>query len=270
MKIFFYILFFITFACSCQKDGTIKNIQNKDFVGIENVENDNDTSHTDRFESDTFSFPAYEVKKDSRPIKFWATSYHLVQLDVNTGDIPLRDLEGSELGPRLSLVDWCNSALEGSVQIDFKNGELKTYNYAGSTPNFEVDCSKVVRFKLGKTKFKLARGVYGDGFGEYILAPYRTLAADLDKFKLGTVVYIPRARGAEIKLNNGKTIIHDGYFFIGDKGGAIKSNHLDVFIGTHEDSDFFPWIENNQKGTFIGYEVTDLTIIAELKRLHQP
>ncbi len=56
---------------------------------------------------------------------------------------------------------------------------------------------------------------------DYILAPFRTLATDQKVYPHGTVFFIPEARGAEIVLSNGRKIIHDGYFFAGDKGGAM-------------------------------------------------
>ena len=69
-------------------------------------------------------------------------------------------------------------------------------------------------------------------------------------------------------VKNGRTIIHDGYFFAGDEGGAIKGNHVDVFIGTHLEAPFFPWIGSNQSKTFDAYVVQDQQIISELKRFH--
>ena len=110
--------------------------------------------------------------------------------------------------------------------------------------------------------------MYGDGLDGYILSPYRTLATDGSRIPPGTVLYVPEARGAKITLTNGRVIIHDGYFFAGDKGGAIKDNHIDVFIGINKTAPFFPWIKSNQDKTFEAFIVSDKKIISDLNDLH--
>lgn len=222
----------------------------------------------DPLAKDTFSFREPSANDLSTKLTLWATFYYLPEINDGAGNYSLRDMKSMELGPRLALREWCNSAMEGSVRIINKNGDAKTYNYAGSTLENSVDCKKIFKFDVSKTKFREAKGPYGDGLGDLILAPYRTLATDLTKIPTGTVLYIPQARGAKITTPSGRVIIHDGYFFAGDKGGAIKDNHIDVFIGTHTASPFFPWIKSNQEKTFEAYIVTDKKIISDLHDLH--
>lgn len=222
----------------------------------------------DPLAKDTFSFREPSANDLSAKLTLWGTYYYLPQLSDATGELPLRDMKSMELGPRLSLRDWCNSAMEGSVRIVNKNGDAKTFNYAGVTTENSVDCKKIFKLDVSKTKFREANGPYGDGLGDLILAPYRTLATDTSRIPTGTVLYIPQARGAKITLSSGRVIIHDGYFFAGDKGGAIKENHIDVFIGTHSSAPFFPWIKSNQDKTFEAYVVTDKKIISDLNDLH--
>lgn len=222
----------------------------------------------DPLAKDTFSFREPSINDLSSKITLWGTFYYLPQINDGAGNYPLRDMQNMELGPRLSLSEWCNSALEGSVRIIGVNGEVKTYNYAGVTAENAVDCKKIFRLDVSKTKFREARGPYGDGLGDLILAPYRTLATDPTKIPTGTVVYVPEARGAKITLPSGRVITHDGYFFAGDIGGAIKGNHVDVFIGTHNSASFFPWIKNTQEKTFEAYLVEDKKIISDLNELH--
>lgn len=223
----------------------------------------------DPLDKDTFSFHEPSANDISKKIILWGTYYYLPRIDDGSGDYSLRDMKSMELGPRLGLKDWCNSAMEGSVQIKDKKGIVKTFNYAGVTTDNVVDCKKIFKIDVSKTKFREARGVYGDGLDDYILAPYRTLATDGTKIPPGTVLYIPQARGAKITLENKRVIIHDGYFFAGDKGGAIKDNHIDVFIGTHQSAPFFPWIKSKQQKTFEAYVISDKQIISELNNLHQ-
>lgn len=217
---------------------------------------------------DKFNYSVAPSKELGEPLLLWATNYRLPEYTDGSGDIPLRDMQGQELGPKITLAEWCRSALEGSVRILFKDGSAKTYNYDNTSAQFTNDCSHFYPFNLAKTKFRLAHGPFGDGTGDFRLAPYRTLATDPLLIPTGSVLYIPEARGAKIVLPSGEIVVHDGYFFAGDIGGAIKSNHIDVFIGTHEDSSFFPWITNTNKKTFKAYIVKDQNIINELTHLH--
>lgn len=226
------------------------------------------TDPNDSLGRDTFSFREPSLNDLSAKLTLWATHYYLPELNEGSGKYPLRDMNSMELGPHVTLREWCDSAMEGSVRIMFKNGDAKTYNYAGISSASAVDCSSIFRIDVSKTKFREAYGPYGDGIENFILAPYRTLATDNTKIIPGTVLYVPDARGAKITLSNGRLIIHDGYFFAGDKGGAIKDNHVDVYVGTHKSAPFFPWIKSNQTKTFNAYVVEDRKIISELNELH--
>lgn len=219
--------------------------------------------------SDKFNYAEAPVSDLGEPLLLWATNYHLPEFQDGSGDVPLRDEEGKELGPKLALADWCKSALEGSVRIVFKDGSARTYNYFTATELFPNDCSTFYPFNLSKTKFRLAKGPYGDGVARFRLNPYRTLATDPIVIPTGSILFIPEARGTLIVLANGETIIHDGYFLAGDIGGAIKLNHVDVFIGTHDDSSFFPWIRHSSTLTFKAYIVKDQEIIDSLTLLHR-
>ena len=254
LKVAFLSLFFLTF--------THRTCKAQDLLNNTSID-----TH-DPLEKDTFSFREPTANDLSEKLILWATYYYLPEQIDGLGNYILRDLKSLELGPRMTLIQWCTAAMEGSVRIVFKNGEAKTFNYAGVSSDHTVDCSSVFRFDVSKTKFREASGAFGDGVGNYILAPYRTLATDNLKIIPGTVLYIPKARGAKIILNNGREIIHDGYFFAGDKGGAIKENHVDVFIGTHQSAPFFSWIKSNQNKTFEAYVVSDLKVISDLQNLH--
>ena len=214
--------------------------------------------------------PSEDAPGAQKVYTLWATYYYLPEISEVEGPHALRDMTGLELGPSLSLKDWCYTSMEGSVKINFKNGESHTYNYQGITDEHYVDCTSIFprHPAIGKTKFRMANGLYGDGVGDYILSPYRTVATDPTIIPTGTVLYIPEAKGAKITTATGKTIVHDGYFFAGDIGGAIKGNHIDVYIGTSLKASFFPWIKSRETGTFKAHVVTDEKIINELRDLH--
>jgi 3D (Asp-Asp-Asp) domain-containing protein len=224
----------------------------------------------DPLELDRFELPAPSASDLGQTYKLWATYYYLPEIGEDSGAIPLRDMKGQELGPRLTVKHWCDTAMEGSVKINFKNGDIKTFNYQGVTSDHYVDCKSIFpkHTGIGKTKFREANGVYGDGLEDYILSPYRTLATDGTHIKPGTALFIAKARGAKITLANGRVIIHDGYFFAADKGGAIKGSHVDVYIGVSKVASFFPWIGSNESKTFEAQVVKDDRIIQELVALH--
>jgi 3D (Asp-Asp-Asp) domain-containing protein len=218
---------------------------------------------------DKFNFEEAAILELGEPLLLWATNYHLPQYLDGTGDVPLRDVDGKELGPKLSLREWCKSALEGSIRIVFTDNRVRTYNYHLSNDLFPNDCSAYYPFNLGKSKFKLANGPFGDGVRNFALKPFRTIATDPTVIPIGTILYIPEARGAVIAFSKNETILHDGYFFAGDMGGAIKANHIDVFIGTQSDSSFFPWITHNSSTPFKAFIVKDPQIIQQLTQIHK-
>lgn len=215
-----------------------------------------------------FNFEEKSIAELGVPLLLWATHYNLPELSDGSGDFPLRDIKGNELGPKFSFEEWCSIALEGSARITFQSGEVKTYNYDGISELFSVDCSPFFLFKVSNSKFHLAKGEFGDGVGRYKLTPFRTIATDPLIIPFGTVIYIPEARGTVIKLEDGKLITHDGYFFAGDTGGGIKLNHIDVFIGTQKSSPFFSWIKHTSLFSFQAYIVVDENIIKILKEIH--
>lgn len=230
--------------------------------------NSNVYAEKDPLDYDNFDFPVPRSSDLQKKEMLWGTYYYLPELKNSNGSFPLYDMKSQELGPRLSQREWCDSAMEGSVRVSFDSGEVHVYNYAGVTGDKAVDCKKYFKHDVSRTKFRMANGPWGDGVDEFILSPTRTVATDPKVIPHGTVLYIPAARGAEVVMPNGRKIIHDGYFFAGDKGGAIKGNHIDVYIGTFKKAPFFPWIKSKESGVFEAYRVNDQSVIDRLMELH--
>jgi 3D (Asp-Asp-Asp) domain-containing protein len=86
------------------------------------------------------------------------------------------------------------------------------------------------RFDRDKVKFIFGQGAGVNDFNKTnALIPCRTLAADKDHYKIGTVIYVPSFKG-KICPQNGEPV--DGCFIVGDVGSAIKGKgRFDVFIG---------------------------------------
>jgi len=86
----------------------------------------------------------------------------------------------------------------------------------------------------GGMRYLVVRGApFGVGAPGYRLVPYRTLAVDPRRIKLGTVLYIPALVG--ILLPTGE--MHDGFGFAHDTGHGIIGNRIDIFVGFEDDRD---------------------------------
>jgi hypothetical protein len=62
---------------------------------------------------------------------------------------------------------------------------------------------------------------------------------------------------------------HDGYFFAADTGGAIKENHIDIFIGTAKTNPFPSLILSKPSPTLRSFIIADPTIREAMERLHR-
>ena len=86
----------------------------------------------------------------------------------------------------------------------------------------------------GRMRYLLVRGApFGVGAPGYRLVPYRTVAVDPRRIKLGTVLYIPALAG--ISLPSGA--VHDGFCFAHDTGRGIIGSRIDIFVGFEGDRD---------------------------------
>jgi 3D (Asp-Asp-Asp) domain-containing protein len=188
-------------------------------------------------------------------IDLWATWYHVPRLHHDAAGALLSDMRGRALGPRLLPEDWCSAALEGTALVVMPDGEEVMVNYAGLGRSRQVDCRKFYPKlgKVGRSRFRRARGRFGDGAGGS-LVPFRTLAVDPRKIALGSAVYVPAARGVAITLPDGTVAHHDGWFFAGDRGGAIRGDHVDVFLGVAAENPF-TFVESKKSGTFAAYVI---------------
>jgi 3D (Asp-Asp-Asp) domain-containing protein len=84
----------------------------------------------------------------------------------------------------------------------------------------------------GSLRYLIASGApFGVGAPGFKLIPYRTVAVDPRRIKLGTVLYLPVLAG--IALPSGE--IHDGFCFAHDTGKGIVGNRIDVFVGFESD-----------------------------------
>jgi len=233
------------------------------------------TLHVHAQQVSDFSLPAPKTV-GSQKLQLWATWYHLFPAKEDKKGLPLRDTKNQPISLRIPAKEWCLGAMSGAINITAKNGQRKTYNYIDSKGPLQVDCRKYVRngkawvAAIGHSRFKVSDGAYGDGFDKNVLIPYRTIAVDKRRIPLGSVLFVPSARGNKIILPNGKTAVHDGYFYVGDKGGgAVKQNHVDVFSGPIVANPFPSFIKHSPKETFSAFIIHDKKVLAKLFASHQ-
>lgn len=217
-----------------------------------------------------FSFKAPDSLGKLTKLKLWSTQYFIHQFQSG-GKIPIVYQNGTASGLSADTCDFCEAALEGTAYVTDSLGKVTVINFAQTGDSSFVNCRKCKKYaasKLkveswGKTLWSVSIG-FGDGVKNYRLLPYRTIAVDKTKIPYGTVIYIPKAKGKTITLPNGTKVTHDGYFFACDTGGAIKTNHIDLFTGIFTGNPFPEVIRSSEKKTFEAYIVTDQTIIDTL------
>ncbi|CAM3529817.1 3D domain-containing protein [Klebsiella variicola] len=218
-----------------------------------------------------------------RNLKLWATVYYIYSappLKDNTTGRPFYNSKGEVISDNVSLRDWCLGAIEGTIKTTLNNSPV-ILNYASKSKGEKfVDCISVLnpsperawKFTFtGNSSFTKITSNYGKGVKNMDLIPYRTIAADnLSKnLKPGTVIFIKEARGAPIVLPSKTTVVHDGYFYVGDTGGAIKDNHIDVFCGITKTC-LNTFAKSTPKHQFNAQIITDNSIINRLKEIHTP
>ncbi|HEX8459734.1 MAG TPA: 3D domain-containing protein [Pyrinomonadaceae bacterium] len=230
--------------------------------------------------ADDFNLPEPTAATRGRRLTLWSTFYHVFPAQQLDGGRPLLGTDGRSLGVSVSERDWCNAAMEGTVAVsDAAGAGSRTFNFADRRGARQLDCSSFFRRvpratieALARTRFEVARGPFGTGVSGMILVPYRTIAVDGSQrpIPFGAVVFIPQARGKEIRLPSGETVRHDGYFFAADTGGLIKGNHIDVFSGTNAVNPFPEFIKSDASGTFTAHIINDPAITARLRAAHRP
>lgn len=220
-----------------------------------------------------FNLPQPDRAQLGHPLSLWSTYYYRHQASTVSGGNPLLDLQGNSLGVALSDRDWCHAALQGSVQVTDGSRPIGTFNYAGRGEQPQVDCS-VYYPKLkqvadtNRVRFKVSKAPYGNGVGGHQLVPFRSIAVDPSQIAIGSLLYIPQARGTAITLPSGQQLVHDGYFYAVDVGNAIRGNHIDTFIGANRTNPF-SYVTSSANGTFSAYLVNDPNLTAAMRALHQ-
>lgn len=176
----------------------------------------------DEEEDEDGELPTLEVAKSAdvslkgrlRPTVYY---YPVINEDRRKCDRK-RDLIDSD-GKRLARVCEATRAscrLQGSCAI-IKNGKKRTFNIKGQVDGID---------RFFETTKDACR--FGYGVKSSCLDPFYTVAADLNIYRPGDVIYVPIVRG--IELPDGSK--HSGYFLVRDAGrNIIGKTRFDFFTG---------------------------------------
>ncbi|MEL6560417.1 MAG: 3D domain-containing protein [Bacteroidota bacterium] len=203
----------------------------------------------------------------------WATYYYIPFVAHNESGIPLLDGNQNPTGLKLKPEDWCKAAIEGTVSIK-KDQDNYLLNYAGRSEELQYDCRKCSRYKnyagyekTGKVLWGKTTG-FGKGVRNFNLVPYRSIAVDPSLLPYGSILYIPAAKGLKYTGTNGEVKNHDGLFLAADNGSQIIGNHIDIFIGTSQNSEW-SFIKSKPSATFKTYLISNDKISSWLLKMHQ-
>lgn len=176
----------------------------------------------------------FEKRGNAIPTVYYNARYELAKQTCE-GSKKLQILDPNDQ----VLVELCPRAhadclLQGSCLIVDEDGLSISINYVRNV-------NKIPRF----VEVESERCPFGLGVQNLCLDPFFTVAADLNFFNPGEVLYIPALVG--VVLPNGRR--HQGYFVVRDRGGGIKGEHrFDFFSG------FFHFADPRNPFTKVGLQ----------------
>lgn len=217
----------------------------------------------------TLDQPSRRAK--GKRVRVWATHYsvHSAREASARQGRALRNTKNRSLGVRLNTKDWCRAAMQGTVQIERRSGTIETYQFVRTGDYEQVDCRRIFprHPAIGRSRFRKVKTARLRGARGAQLIPYRSVAVDRRRIPNGTLLFIPAAKGTRIKLPNGRTWTHDGYFFAADRGGGLRGGHIDVYMGTSRKNPF-RFVKSRQEASVVAHVVTDPKLVEDMARLH--
>jgi 3D (Asp-Asp-Asp) domain-containing protein len=199
-------------------------------------------------------------------LRLWATHYHTPSItpaaDTISAAFPLLGRDGDPISPPLAHRDWCEAALQGSVSVR-QGGKATAYVFVDAKGPEQASCdqwlgslSDGIKNATRRARFMKVNHPLGCGVRNHPLVPFRTIAVDPDMIPLDSVVFVPELRGRAFEYE-GSTFVHDGYLFAGDRGGAIKGRHIDVFLNESGGGPLEDLFASNESRTFAAHAVAE-------------
>ena len=208
--------------------------------------------------------PEDEALATKKKMKLWATYYHMPTVRPSWTSVaakPLIGKNGKAVSPPLSIQDWCDAAMQGSIWVDNGKDDPVAYMYVDSGGPEQVVCDKYfgelstrIKSATRRARFQQFHHPQACDVRVIPLMAFRTVAVDRERIKMGTVLYIPKLRGKTF-WNNGEIFVHDGYVIASDTGGAIEDNHIDMFVADANVKPFPDIVRSNPRHTFEAYIV---------------
>jgi 3D (Asp-Asp-Asp) domain-containing protein len=197
-------------------------------------------------------------------LQLWATHYHTPVITpapkTVSAALPLLARDGTSISPPLRQKDWCEAALQGSVSVK-QGGKATAYVFVDANGPEQANCdeylgnlSEGVKNATRRARFMAVNNELGCGVRNIPLMPFRTIAVDTDIIPIGSVIFVPELRGRVFHRED-RTLIHDGYLFAGDRGGAIHGRHIDVFMTDTPETPFEDIFASTRKRTFAAHIV---------------
>jgi 3D (Asp-Asp-Asp) domain-containing protein len=199
-------------------------------------------------------------------LELWATHYHTPIVRPAPKEIsaafPLIGRDGTWISPPLRHKDWCEAALQGSVSVR-EGSKATAYVFVDANGPEQTNCdqylgslSEGVKIATRRARFMAVNHPLGCGVRNIPLMPFRTVAVDARIIPVGSVVFVPELRGRSFQYD-GETLLHDGYLFAGDRGGAIRGRHIDVFMLDEKVIPFEDIFASTSSRTFAAHIVAD-------------
>ncbi|MEQ1608641.1 MAG: 3D domain-containing protein [Hyphomonadaceae bacterium] len=208
--------------------------------------------------------PEDEKLAGKKKMKLWATYYHMPTVRPSWTSVaakPLIGKNGKAVSPPLSIEDWCDAAMQGSIWVDNGKDAPQAFMYVDSRGPEQVVCDKHfgmlsdrIKSATRRARFQPFHHPQACDVRTIPLMAFRTIAVDRERIKMGTVLYIPKLRGKTF-WNSGEIFVHDGYVIASDTGGAIEDNHIDMFVADANVEPFPDIVRSNPRYTFDAYLV---------------
>ena len=150
--------------------------------------------------------------------KLVSSIYYIQTIDIDQECEIKKTLFGISGQPLFKICkqNYNNCVIEGTCALADEDVELLNF--------VKSDKNGVPLFETVDT----SRCPYGLGVSNICLDPYYSVAADLNYYKAGDVIFIPKLRG--LALLSGEK--HPGYLIVRDRGGAIKgATRFDFYTG---------------------------------------
>jgi 3D (Asp-Asp-Asp) domain-containing protein len=200
----------------------------------------------------------------AREMKLWATYYHMPTIeasDTGASGTPLLGKNGKAISPALSVHDWCDAAMQGSIRISNPGGEPTGYMFVDADGPEQLNCdsrfgdlSDGIKAATRHARFVAFHHPKACDVRAIPLMAFRTIAVDPDRIPMGTVLYVPSLRGQGFWMD-GQLYAHDGYVVASDRGGAIRDNHIDMFVSDAASAPFPEVVSSSPRDTFRAFVV---------------